>query len=149
MGGGVAVAVGVVLLVFRGKILGYVRRRTTTKPFTKDVVIDHSVLVCLYVCLSLSLLLRLLSLCLVSLSCVEFVSLSVCFLLCVLLCVPLSVFFLFFCFLVSVLVAVCRVLRLLCLVACGLCVFFVRCCSFDVCLASGCDLVLGCLCRES
>ena len=32
---------GVLLLVFRGKILGYVRRRTTTEPFTKDVVIDH------------------------------------------------------------------------------------------------------------
>ena len=43
----------VVLLVFRGQILGYVRRRTTTKPFTKDVVIDHSVLVCLSVSLSL------------------------------------------------------------------------------------------------
>ena len=28
-------------LFFRGKILGFVRRRTTTKPFTKDVVIDH------------------------------------------------------------------------------------------------------------
>ena len=35
------VAAGVLLLVFRGKILGYVRRRTTTEPFTKDVVIDH------------------------------------------------------------------------------------------------------------
>ena len=34
------VAAGVLLLVFRGKILGYVRRRTT-EPFTKDVVIDH------------------------------------------------------------------------------------------------------------
>ena len=32
---------GVLLLVFRGKILGCVRRRTTTEPFTKDVVIDH------------------------------------------------------------------------------------------------------------
>ena len=32
---------GVLLLVFRGKILGYVRRRTTTEPFIKDVVIDH------------------------------------------------------------------------------------------------------------
>ena len=32
---------GVLLLVFRGKILGYVRRRTTTEPFTKVVVIDH------------------------------------------------------------------------------------------------------------
>ena len=31
----------VVVVVFRGKILGYVRRRTTTEPFTKDVVIDH------------------------------------------------------------------------------------------------------------
>ena len=41
VGGGGGVAVGVVLLVFRGKILGYVRRRTTTEPFTKDVVIDH------------------------------------------------------------------------------------------------------------
>ena len=37
----VGVAVRVVLLVFRGKILGYVRRRTTTEPFTEDVVIDH------------------------------------------------------------------------------------------------------------
>ena len=35
------VAVGVLLLVFRGKIIGIVRRRTTTEPFTKDVVIDH------------------------------------------------------------------------------------------------------------
>ena len=35
------VAAGVLLLVFRGKILGFVRRRTTTEPFTKDVVIDH------------------------------------------------------------------------------------------------------------
>ena len=35
------VVAGVLLLVFRGKILGYVRRRTTTEPFTKDVVIDH------------------------------------------------------------------------------------------------------------
>ena len=35
------VAAGVLLLVFRGKILGYVRRRTTTEPFTKDVVFDH------------------------------------------------------------------------------------------------------------
>ena len=35
------VASGVLLLVFRGKILGIVRRRTTTEPFTKDVVIDH------------------------------------------------------------------------------------------------------------
>ena len=34
------VAAGVLLLVFRGKILGFVRRRTTTEPFTKDVVID-------------------------------------------------------------------------------------------------------------
>ena len=32
---------GVLLLVFRGKNFGYVRRRTTTEPFTKDVVIDH------------------------------------------------------------------------------------------------------------
>ena len=32
---------GVLLLVFRGKILGYVGRRTTTEPFTKDVVTDH------------------------------------------------------------------------------------------------------------
>ena len=31
----------VVVVVFRGKILGYVRRRTTTESFTKDVVIDH------------------------------------------------------------------------------------------------------------
>ena len=35
------VAAGVLPLVFRGKVLGYVRRRTTTEPFTKDVVIDH------------------------------------------------------------------------------------------------------------
>ena len=36
------VAAGVLhFLVFRGKILGCVRRRTTTEPFTKDVVIDH------------------------------------------------------------------------------------------------------------
>ena len=35
------VAAGVLLLVFRGKILGCVRRRTTTEPFTKDVVVDH------------------------------------------------------------------------------------------------------------
>ena len=35
------VAAGVLLLVFRGQILGFVRRRTTTEPFTKDVVIDH------------------------------------------------------------------------------------------------------------
>ena len=35
------VAAGVLPLVFRGKILGCVRRRTTTEPFTKDVVIDH------------------------------------------------------------------------------------------------------------
>ena len=34
------VATGVLLLVFRGKILGFVRRRTTTEPFTKDVVSD-------------------------------------------------------------------------------------------------------------
>ena len=26
---------------FRGKIHGFVRRRTTTEPFTKDVVMDH------------------------------------------------------------------------------------------------------------
>ena len=32
---------GVLLLFFSGKILGCVRRRTTTEPFTKDVVIDH------------------------------------------------------------------------------------------------------------
>ena len=37
----VCVCGGVLLLVFRGKILGYVGRRTTTEPFTKDVVIDH------------------------------------------------------------------------------------------------------------
>ena len=37
----VVVVGGVLLLVFRCKILGYVRRRTTTEPFTKDVVIDH------------------------------------------------------------------------------------------------------------
>ena len=35
------VAACVLLLVFRGKILGFVRRRTTTEPFAKDVVIDH------------------------------------------------------------------------------------------------------------
>ena len=35
------VAAGVLLLVFRGEILGFVRRRTTTEPFTKDVVTDH------------------------------------------------------------------------------------------------------------
>ena len=29
------------LLVFRGKILGLVKRRTFTEPFAKDVVIDH------------------------------------------------------------------------------------------------------------
>ena len=40
-GGGGGGGGGVLLLVFRGKILGYVRRRTTTEPFTKDVVIDH------------------------------------------------------------------------------------------------------------
>ena len=32
------VAVGVLLL---GEILGHVKRRTTTEPFNKDVVIDH------------------------------------------------------------------------------------------------------------
>ena len=36
-----SVVAGVLLLVFRGIILGFVRRRTTTEPFTKDVVIDH------------------------------------------------------------------------------------------------------------
>ena len=40
-GGGGGGGGGVLLLVFRGKILGYVRRRTTTEPFTKDVVIHH------------------------------------------------------------------------------------------------------------
>ena len=35
------VAAGVLLLVFRGKILGFVRRRTTAEPFSKDAVIDH------------------------------------------------------------------------------------------------------------
>ena len=35
------VSAGVLLLVFRGTILGYVKRRITTEPFTKDVVIDH------------------------------------------------------------------------------------------------------------
>ena len=35
------VAAGVLPLVFRGKILGHVRTRTTTEPFTKDVFIDH------------------------------------------------------------------------------------------------------------
>ena len=37
----VCVCACVVVVVFRGRILGYVRRRTTTEPFTKDVVIDH------------------------------------------------------------------------------------------------------------
>ena len=33
---------GVLLLVFRGNILRYVKRRTTTEPCTKDVVIDQN-----------------------------------------------------------------------------------------------------------
>ena len=37
------VAAGVLLLVFRVKILGYVRRRTTTEPFTKDVFIRSDI----------------------------------------------------------------------------------------------------------